>query len=125
MGINPDALQPGGYIMDCKECAKRGECTELCNDALAYANQDRIGQRYTIISQMDIDEELPGPDQWPQKTTIETILQLFFVDRKKQTEIAKLLMVSQQYVSKIISQYRPIITENIKKSVVLGCRVKG
>ena len=100
--------------MLCQECPKRETCRELCKEAEAYVSQDHVGRRECLVK----DKDTLTVSEWPEITTPEAILQLYFIDHKTQQEIANIVMKSQQYVSKIINKYRPIIVENIKKSVV-------
>jgi len=96
----------------CGGCRDRAKCRRLCDEAERYANQDNIDRRERLI----LDNNLI-PGTWPKLSTIETILLLFFTDRHDVPEIADKLMVSRQYVYRIIKQFKPIIAANIKKSV--------
>jgi DNA-binding CsgD family transcriptional regulator len=76
-----------------------------------------VRRREKLLHDLEPDVQ---PGKLPDKlTTTEIILQLYFVDKKTTKEIMDIVMVSQQYVSKTILKYKPIIVENIKKSVVL------
>lgn len=101
--------------MDCLKCDKRDSCTELCPEAVEFANQD-------IVSQTELLPDHPITYSAPFPTTKckhEVVLVEYFLRRKTQSQIAEMLGVSQQYISKIICLYKKIIAENLKKAVVL------
>lgn len=102
----------------CKTCLQKPSCKTICPELEKHLKNDiEVPQREFPIDDFQYEDDSIFK-MWPKKTTIESILLLFFVDHKTQTEIANTICKSQQYVSKVIRKYRPIIVENIKKSVV-------
>ena len=98
--------------MLCQECPKRATCTELCPEAEEYANRDYVRQQEQTV------DDLPTPSPFPAtKSNIELILEMFFLERKRVTEIAKILDVSHQYVSTVAAKYRTRLAEYLKKVV--------
>lgn len=102
--------------MLCQECKKKPFCKSLCEKAEKYVTQEKSGRREALLEDLN---PVIQPGEWPKVATTEAILQLFFLDGKKQQDIADIVMVSRQYVSKVIRKYKPIIADNIKKSVAL------
>ncbi len=101
-------------MVDCETCDKRKTCVKLCDEAEAYANQDYVSQKELIPRKPVFKKMAPFPTTKSQK---ELILKLFFAQNYKQAQIAEMLDISQQYVSKIVVKYRKIIAENIEKSI--------
>lgn len=97
----------------CSKCHKRNTCTELCEEAEKYVNQD-----YVELKEILIDKPISYIESPPQnitKSNQEIIIRAYFVSRKTQIQIAKILDVSQSYVSKVVKRHRKIIIKNLKK----------
>ena len=53
---------------------------------------------------------------WPAtKSNEELIINMFFTEGKNQSQIARIIKVSHQYVNRIVCKYRKIIKQNISK----------
>ncbi len=98
--------------MLCQTCNKKSSCKELCAEAERYVNQDYTGRKESIVGQGDV-----MPAEWPKVGTTEAILKLFFLERKKPSEIASILDVSKRYVNKVIKNYKAKMAVLIKKTV--------
>jgi hypothetical protein len=101
----------------CSNCPKKNSCRELCKENEVFTNQDHVRRREKLLHDLE-----PGaqPGKWQETGgTTETILKLYFVDRKTTKETAEIVFVSDRYVRKIVAKYKPIIAQNIKKSVPL------
>jgi len=48
-------------MKSCKECEKRGTCTELCDEVEAYVNSERKSQRETTYSPIPESNNLDPP----------------------------------------------------------------
>ena len=77
--------------------------------------QDYIGCRESRLPPTDVI-----PDEWPQVSTREAVLTMFFVGRMSYRQIAKKLNISKSYTHKIVKQHRPILVQHIRKSVQNG-----
>lgn len=56
------------------------------------------------------------PKEWPATpSTSELVCRMFFSEHRGVVEIARILEVSHQYVSKTVNKYKKIISQNIKK----------
>jgi len=105
--------------MNCQECPKYLKCRNLCPDAEKYTDQDNDASQWQKISFTVQIEEM---EQRPMSglLTSEAILQNYFIDRMKQSEIAKKHEVSRAYVCKVIKKYSSLIIKNLKKEVKRG-----
>ena len=94
----------------CAKCSSRSTCQVLCSEAEAYAGQDFIEQKEVTIG-------LPTYNRvfLSTKTNEEIIIYEFFSNGMKQSQIAKMLDISRQYVSKIVIRYRKILLKNLQK----------
>jgi len=123
--------------MLCQECKKKPECVELCKKAEKYVNQDYVppeacqfcsnrifccvdfmeGNLCPIKGLYDVDLIHPEEiDKNPAtKSNEEIIIELFFTERMKVVQIAKIINVSHQYVSKTVKRYRELLIYNLKK----------
>ena len=122
--------------MLCETCEKRESCSELCPEAEAYVNQDYVppydcqfclNKKHCSIDFMEsnlckerknVDIDLILPEMIKDlstKSNEEIIIQLFFVECIKQSEISKIINVSRQYVSQIVIKYKTILKKNLKK----------
>jgi len=99
----------------CSTCPKKNSCQTLCKENEAFTNQDHVLRREKLLHDLQPDTQA---GKWPTIITSEAVLKLYFADKKKQQEIADILNISQPYISKLIKKYKPIIVENIKKSVI-------
>jgi hypothetical protein len=99
----------------CSNCEKKNTCRELCKENEAFTNQDHVRRREKLLHDLQPDTQA---GKWPTIITSEAVLKFYFVDKKNQQEIADTLNISQPYISKLIKKYKPIIVENIKKSVI-------
>lgn len=89
--------------MNCKSCQNYNTCSTICQDVLKYVEQDYI----PLKEMMTPDGNMPihgASFPVPVKTKKQLIIQLYFFDHRKQTEIAETVGVSRQYVSKIVIQ---------------------
>lgn len=73
-----------------------------------YANQDYVGCREAIFSIGDVSEifrDMPKRE-WPEFVGDKKrlVLELFFLDQRKQCEIVEMTGLSKGYVSQIISK---------------------
>ena len=101
----------------CSNCPKKNSCKELCQENEAFTNQDHVRRREKLLHDLQPDTQ---PEDWPGTgRTDEVVLKLYFVDRKTTKEIADIAIISQRYAQQIIKKYKPIIIENLKKSVRL------
>lgn len=101
--------------INCLRCKKRNKCTKLCPQARRYANQDMVEPREKTFSQMDytadeIDEQ-KNPFTAINLSTKLWVIKLFFRNHLSQSQIADMLYVSRQYVSRTVRQYRPKIRQ--------------
>jgi hypothetical protein len=90
----------------CQECPKKPTCTELCPRAEKYVSQG-YGSTKEYIPKIPISEyRLQDPDamEWPvcKKNKKQLILEMYFKDNLRQSEIAKKLYISRQYVNQVI-----------------------
>jgi hypothetical protein len=110
----------------CKTCLKKPACKTICKKLGKHLDDIEVPQReisFTeLLPNLEDDNAELQPSEWPKKATILSILELFFIDGKKQADIADIVMVSHQYISKIIKKYKPIIAENIRKSVAISSK---
>jgi len=97
----------------CSECPRRNICTELCEEAEKYVNQDYVELQETLIDKPI--SYIEPPLQNITKSNQEIIVRAYFVSRKTQTQIAKTLDVSQSYVSRVVTRHRKVIIKNLKK----------
>jgi len=105
--------------MNCQECPKYLKCRSLCPDAEKYANQDDdVSQWQKVSFTVQIEEMEAKPMQG--LLTTEAILQDYFIERMKQSEIARKHSKSRPYISKVIKKYSALIVKNIKKEVKSG-----
>ena len=122
--------------MLCQDCPKKETCTELCEEAEAYVNQDYIppedcqfcpNRDYCSVDFMEgglcpmkgfYDSDLINPEEIEEnitKSNEEIIIELFFIERKRVTQIARMISVSQPYVTKVVKKYKEILRENLLK----------
>ena len=99
---------------DCKTCDKYTTCTTLCAAAKKYANQDykRKDKKEVLSGVIGYN---PSGVKLITKSNEEMIMQMFFIDHIRITQIAKMIDVSQPYVTKIVKKYQAIIVKNLKK----------
>jgi hypothetical protein len=99
-----------GWLRDlnCKNCHKRAVCRELCPEAAAYADQDYVSaEEFVFMDSEEIDKlnvtTTVWRDGWTTKDdVIADILRLL----PPQREIADRLGVTQQYISKVLSELK-------------------
>ena len=124
--------------MLCETCDKREYCLELCVLAEIWVDQDYIAPhaclfcenyKHCSIDYMesylcgiqwsgDCEIDLINPEEIEKmstKSSEELIIQLYFMERKKQVEIAGILNVSKQYVSTVVTRYKEILKKNLQK----------
>lgn len=98
-------VEKGKY---CKNCHKRAVCRELCPEAAAYADQDYVSaEEFVFMDSEEIDKlnvtTTVWRDGWTTKDdVIADILRLL----PPQREIADRLGVTQQYISKVLSELK-------------------
>lgn len=123
-------------VMFCQDCPKRNSCTELCEEAETYASQDYVlpehckqcdDREYCSVEYMesglcplcesfDVDEvSTEKTGDFVTKSNEEIIIQLFFMERKRVTQIAKIIGVSHPYVSKVVKKYKEILKKNLQE----------
>lgn len=94
--------------MNCKNCHKRAVCRELCPETAAYADQDYVSaEEFVFMDSEEIDKlnvtTTVWRDGWTTKDdVIADILRLL----PPQREIADRLGVTQQYISKVLSELK-------------------
>jgi len=96
-------------------CSKRDACVELCKKAEQYVSQDHTGRKERLLKRPTLIIK-PMPKK-STKSKEELIIELFFLDGKKQYQIADIVYVSRQYVSKVVKKYRAILKENLRNQV--------
>ena len=121
--------------MLCETCEKREFCSELCPEAEAYVNQDYVppydcqtcvNVKYCSVDFMESnlckERNLFDIDIMPKelmeiatKSNEEIIIHLFFIERVKPLQIAKILNISHQHVYKTINKYKAILKKNLQK----------
>jgi DNA-directed RNA polymerase specialized sigma subunit len=80
-----------------------------------FVNQDHITLKEH--ARPDLDDRQSTLQKFPDNlSTSEIIFQLFFFDHKKQGEIAKMLYVSKQYVSRELKKQKEILKQNLSKT---------
>ena len=94
----------------CAKCPSRENCIALCSRAEAYVGQDYVKSQEVTIG-------LPTYNRvfLSTKTNEEIIICEFFTKGMKQSQIAKMLDISRQYVSKVVNRYKPILLKNLQK----------
>lgn len=94
----------------CKSCKKRAKCTELCAPVEALLNQfDVRGENKGSLPDAFVAQSKEGDIPRPTKTKKELILELYFIDRRTQTEIFRLVGCDKGYVSRIINKTKRTI----------------
>ena len=92
----------------CKKCPKRGTCTELCEEAEKYVNQDFVSQSESVRKLDNIDFK-----PWPviNKSKKRIIYELYFLDRKSVDEIQYHINVHESYIYKVVRKLRNNISK--------------
>lgn len=99
----------------CHVCPKRNKCRKLCPPIDYLIKKTEVEPLKELPLNENINKDTNG-NKWPETlTTTEIIFSLFFFDRLTQQEIANNLFITQQYVSKVITQYKNILLNNLKK----------
>lgn len=94
------------YKNYCSKCKKRDTCTELCAPVEALLSE--------VTTRAEHDRELPreftkrfkNTQEWleSRKTKKQLIIELYFIDGRRQSDIVLIVGCSQPYVSKVIRQ---------------------
>ena len=89
----------------CGTCLARPTCNKLCPLALTFVKK-HISMRELLFADIDIANK--PHIEWPllTRSNKQLILDLYFIDRRRQTDIADHLGVSRSYVSKVVKQIR-------------------
>jgi hypothetical protein len=107
-------------ILNCNRCPQKPTCKKLCPPVERYAAQDEIEPGM----EKPLPPEIIGIRSWPKKPNREStavqVLKIYFAHQHTQQEIAKMLGISKQYVSKLVRQAKKTIAENIKKQAKIG-----
>jgi DNA-directed RNA polymerase specialized sigma subunit len=102
----------------CRECDKKNSCKKLCKKLEEHlAETVEVKRREEWLTEME-EDHLNTNKTWPSTlSSAEAIIRIYFIEHKSPKEIAKMLKVSRQYVSQVLKKYKPILKENIAKSL--------
>ena len=109
--------------MLCSGCNKYNKCQELCKKAEEYVNQDHVPQMQRVVQYKDSSGydlvEIAEINELNTTDMEEIIVYEIFLRggkyRKTQSQLADILSVTQQCVSKVVNKYREILYRNLKK----------
>ena len=95
---------------NCAKCPKRGTCTELCAEVIAYIGgqppEKTDGRNVHVptnrLPPEFIDKTLAGMSVEPSKRNRRIVIDLYFKDHRRQVDIVQLTGLTKQRVSKII-----------------------
>lgn len=94
----------------CGRCGRHDDCTALCSAVSNYANQD-----FVFLKEVPFAEVPSSTCLLATRSREEVIIQEIFFSHKTHREVADMIGVSRQYVTKVSGKYRKILIENLKK----------
>lgn len=99
----------------CEMCKQVTRCKKLCPPIEWYVSQDQVepGKERPLPPESIGNRKFPAMPE--NLTTTEIIFLMYFVDKKTQPEIAEKLLVTQQYISKVVNKYKQIVITNLRK----------
>jgi len=89
----------------CGDCPARLTCKTLCPIAHAFVDK-HIKRREPLLEDMDTGQH--SKEDWPtviHKSRKGIIVSMYFLDRRKQVDIAAQLGVSQGYISQVVREF--------------------
>ena len=114
VGIDVNIVNAKSF--SCDICRQRNQCKTLCPPMAWVVSKVEIEPPRERPKSVDYRQSFLA--QFPDGlSTSENIFLLYFIDRKDQSEIAKLLNISRQSVNKSINRVQRIVIQNIKKRV--------
>jgi len=111
----------------CSECKRRSICTELCNEAEIYVNQDFVKLRelpigvpkYIVPDKVDLEDEInrrildkfeADLAKLPRQEQVDTLLKMGL----KRKDVAQLLGITMGNVRKIVQRHKRRVTLLVK-----------
>jgi hypothetical protein len=91
----------------CQTCSKKGLCSQLCPEAEAYANQDRVaGREYFHFSEPRYKSGFDPAEEYPDFSKTEWKILALLKKKFSREEVCAILEISRQNLRSNLSKIK-------------------
>jgi len=101
----------------CSKCKKKDTCAEMCAPVEALLSQVTTRPEHQGKLPQDYTLRFKNVKTWPtpKESKEQLIIDLYFIDGRKQSEIVLIVGCAKSYVSKTVKSYKEKINSKVRR----------